>query len=386
MFRFVVVIVLVLIAEAMGSDVKCGTPVTETVIFKSTRSENLPMYELNAASLESGKNSHAITITKTRFAADGQLQRVETLLSPNRGRTWAAASAFVPAEIRTSRPRVTPVRSGSDPRILYNDTEKGLLRSEDKGKTWVSVRSMVNGMSLPDFARKAISGKVSGVRVQLAAIHPFEPHTIFASFLSSVSSDGSKVKVISVPGLFVSKDGGDNWDLFSSNLVSYNADFPHPILAISPSNPSIMIGHRADGLVITRDGGGNWSPVGQQQALESPADLGPEHKKDVKRLRGLGIEPVLNHSWRRLDVYQIEFAPKDDKWIFLGTSTGIYASTDQGETWAMLNLPFRVLDSTNSFALNPSNASEMLVGSIFGVFLTRNGGCSFTRIYPSAQQ
>jgi hypothetical protein len=378
-------VLLLVMGRSAAQNTDCGTSAIERIAFEGPGGDYFPVEETEAVSLQTNGTLSSIRVSKTRYKKDGTQKGIDTFLSVDSGRTWKPTKTFIPTEIRTIDYDVKEVRS-RDPKVLYRETEQGLFRSEDGANTWVATKPTVDGLGLSEFADKSSGVKLSSVWTLLAAVHPSEAHTIFASFLGSASIGEGKAKSIPIPGLFVSRNGGENWTLFSRDLVLYDPQFLHPVLGISSSNPLVMVGHQIDGLVITRNGGKTWAPVGQQRELESPAYLGQEYEKDLERLKKLGIKPVENQSWKRLDVYQIEFQPRDDRTIVLGTSKGIYKSTDQGGTWRLLNLPFRTLYGTNSFVLNPDNPSEILVGSIRGAFLSRDGGCSFRHIYPAVRK
>jgi hypothetical protein len=283
-------------------------------------------------------------------------------------------------ETRHSIELLTLVRSRSKPDVVYKVRNRVLMRSSDGGSNWKAVTIKVNGLPLSQFVRNVSGITPAVVDTMIAAIHPSNPNILFASFVGWAPTDANRFKNFIVPGLYTSQDGGENWTLFSSILVSFDVSDTHPVLGISPSNPLVMLGHSNQGLVLTRDGGKNWAAVGQQRELETPVEI-KGREEALSRAKKLGLHPNENLAWNRLDVYQVEFQQNDEKIIYLGTSKGIYKSMNMGETWRLLDVPVKVLYGTNSFVTNLDNPLDLLVGSISGAYLSSDSGCHFKKIY-----
>lgn len=171
-----------------------------------------------------------------------------------------------------------------NPNIVYTGTQgNGLLRSDDKGKTWQAV-------ALEDHVIKAI------------AISPIEPGLIVV---------GTRPV-----GVFISRDGGKTW----AESVSFKktkrffwfspAGKPFTAyvqgIALSPTNPDVMVvGIELGSVVRSLDGGKTWQ----------------NHRKGALR-----------------DCHSLKFHANDGDWVYEGGGTGAGASfsRDAGNKWAQV--------------------------------------------------
>ena len=378
---FALWIVLVANVDSSFQNLACGAQANEALFY-----DGPPEYPHTAAGAEAlsirgrAGQSH---IEIAKFTAKKNVHRAsrEVILSSrDGGKTWE--------EEREEGPRTEPrgstaiIRSTSEPVVMYKPSEGTLTRSEDGGRTWVVPKGRIEGSDATEVFEGTLNVRPHKVRVQFAAIHPSNAHTLFGSFAADIWSVDGKVSRVMLPGLYVSTDGGDNWKPFSSELTPLDILASHPLLGISPSDPAVMIGHSSLGLVITTNGGKDWRAVGQRDILEAPVQI-RGRQRALAKLRDSGIQLPNEPKWNGLDVYTASFHPDDARVIYLGTSKGIYRSIDQGGSWNLLNLPFQTLYGTNSLIINRDDPREVLVGSVFGAFLSRDGGCHFNRIYPS---
>jgi len=167
--------------------------------------------------------------------------------------------------------------------VLYAGTQgKGVLRSNDGGKTWRSV---------------GLAGQI----VKALAASRTQPGTVYA---------GTKPAL-----LFVSRDGGASWtELASFQRIRSRwfwfspAEKPFTAyvqaIALSPADPNtIVVGIEAGAVVRSSDGGQSWSG----------------HRRGALR-----------------DCHSLTFHVTNGDWIYEGggTGAGVSVSRDAGATWA----------------------------------------------------
>ena len=129
-------------------------------------------------------------------------------------------------------------------------------------------------------------------------------------------------------------------------------------LAADPSHPSRLYLGTADGVLYrSEDGGASWQR------------LNPGFP-----LRGYSLDQI---AVARRDVVFVGY------WQVQGTGGGVARSTDGGRTFTIL----KDLDheSVRALALAPSNPSVIAVGTLNGVFLSRDSGRSWKRITQPEQ-
>jgi len=170
-----------------------------------------------------------------------------------------------------------------DPNAVYAGMQgNGVLRSEDRGKTWQAA---------------GLSGKI----VKALAVSPHARGTIYA---------GTK----SPPLMFVSRDGGLTWTELEAfrhirgrRLWFSPAEPPFTAyvqaIALSPTDPNVIdVGIEFGAVVRSEDGGRSWSG----------------HRPGALR-----------------DCHSMTFHAKNGDWIYEagGTGAGVSVSRDSGRTW-----------------------------------------------------
>ena len=245
--------------------------------------------------------------------------------SADGGNTWrnvlpgyGTAVAFNPAN-----PSIAWAAFG----YLYGDPRNGVYGSVDGGQTWKRVTG-TNPNLLPPAAQ---IGRVS------LAVAPTNPSLIYAG-IAPILDDTT-----SLGGLYASSDGGSNWTLVSQ--ACYGADWYRDAFAVSPANPSLLIGGGLDAWVST-DGGQTW--------LEEIQPLHP-------------------------DQHAVAFS-KDGSIVYLGGDGGVYSSTDAGSAatqWTNLNATLGVTQFYPGMALHPTNPSITIGGTQDNGTLIYNGSLTW---------
>jgi photosystem II stability/assembly factor-like uncharacterized protein len=193
----------------------------------------------------------------------------------------------------------------------------GVWHSPDAGLSWVRHRAPFPLNS----------------RIQALAVHPTERHTVFAG---------------GDTGLFVSQNGGGQWERLSSE-----DDVPTIwLLAIDPVDPNILFaGTRPAGIYRSRDGGRQWDKL--------PAQIAPACSIGTPFVTSVMIDPNDHHivwtgveidgvfrsmdggdTWKHVenglydpDIHAMALAQTSAKRILASTARDLFASTDMGETW-----------------------------------------------------
>jgi len=223
------------------------------------------------------------------------------------------------------------------------NTERGLYRSTDGGKTWKKVFF--------------IDDKTGASEVQ---IDPQNPQIVYAGMWQRQEGPWENGSW-SGPngGLFRSTDGGDTWKKVTGGGLP--DDVIQVNLTISPSNPKRIYGAfasgRGVGLYRSDDGGQNW--------VHTPAnDTRPE-----ARIGG-GDLPV-----PRVD-------SKDPDTLYVA-STVTWKSTDAGKTWTGLRGSPGGDDYQNVW-VNPNNTDIIALASDQGVVISQNHGETWSSWYNQA--
>lgn len=267
----------------------------------------------------------------------------------------------------------------------------GIYKTTDGGKNWVK-----KGLDQTE--------RIAGIQ-----IHPTEPNTIYVAALGHLWNANNE------RGVYKTTDGGESWE----KILFVDENTGCADLAMDPENPDILYaamwefrrypyyfnsGGHAGGLFISRDGGKNWektieglptgkigriaidlSPVDPNQvyalveseksALYKSTDKGlswnkindtPTMAKRPFYFSHIYADPVdtnlvykpgyiLNYSENggknfratyvaggnvHVDMHALWISKKDNSLLYLGTDGGLYVSNDKGSSWRFFrNLP-----------------------------------------------
>jgi len=163
------------------------------------------------------------------------------------------------------------------------------------------------------------------------------------------------------------RGGSTRWTSLGPNYSKggYSGTGRINCLAIHPQDPNILwAGTPAGGLWKSETGGNNWVPMTDQHP-------------------SLGVAAIVIN-------------PFDPKIMYIATgdsnggdtfSTGVWRSTDGGETWTPTGLQWPTSQQRNIRALvmNPVNPQRLVCGASDGIYYTANGGQTWSRTMGSTQ-
>ena len=299
--------------------------------------------------------------------------------STDNGVNWTADTTFASGGLPEKRTRFV-FREGSGP-TYWAGTFSGIFKSTDSGASWTK---MSNG--LPQGFVNNVNSAGSGSQTALAAAD-----TVYRStdggltwnvsdtglggvtFISSLNSRGAgsvqfdasnpSVAYASTvnAGMFKSTDGGTNWSAINNGLplnpIGKGGNF-----RIAPSNPSVLYVAMGGVLFKTVDGGANWSNVWTNAPVS------------IEFARAPAIDPTNSNI------------------VYVATAGGLYKTTDGGTSWFFkhpggFGTPFGVSrpqvmsGAPQNVLLAAYNSDSRDVAlSTSGVYLSTNGGDTWKQL------
>ncbi|MEM7415736.1 MAG: hypothetical protein AAF389_09595 [Gemmatimonadota bacterium] len=260
------------------------------------------------------------------------------------GETWALMGFEASERIH----RV--VTHPTDPNTVYvgsmgpawsDGTERGVFRTRDGGETWEHV--------LWENERTGIADLV---------MDPANPDKLFAAmwefrrdpwFLTS-GGPGS--------GLFVTRDGGDNWTRLTAADGMPPGDLGRIGVAVAASDPNVvyaLVEAERSELIRSEDGGRSWTTISDAPGIAPRpfyyADLrvDPLNENRVYSLHSaIQVSEDQGRSWRTVvpsaiihgDIHELWIDPDDSRRMILGEDGGIAFTYDRGDRWRFVeNLP-----------------------------------------------
>jgi photosystem II stability/assembly factor-like uncharacterized protein len=230
------------------------------------------------------------------------------------------------------------------PGKLWSDsTDRGLYRTTDGGKSWQLV----------------LKGSNASTGCASVAMAPNHPDVLLASLWDfrrkgwTFRSGGDGPKATSGGGLYLSGNGGKSWVELSAQ--SGHGLPPKPYgriaLAFAPSDPGTayaFIESTDSGLFISHDGGHNWERGDKSQwmvwrpfyfanLVVDPKDARRVYKTDgaliLSEDGGKSFTPVGGFVGMHGDVHDVFVDPSNPQHVFAGDDGGLWISFDGANKW-----------------------------------------------------
>jgi len=250
-------------------------------------------------------------------------------------------------------------------RVLLGTSTGVIFVSEDGGHNW---------------ARFAKLGAGDDYVLDHMAISPRNSKTIFVSAWSVQDQNAGDI--------FRTRNGGKDWEaLPGMRGKSVRA------MAVSISDPNVIVAGALDGVYRSTDGGNNWQRISSDDGI-------------VKNIESIAIDPKDPNviyagtwhlawktsdggaNWQRInkgmiddsDVFSIIVSSADPSEVFASACSGIYKSTSGGEQFQKIQgIPFTAR-RTRVLKQDPSNPAIVYAGTTEGLWKTTDEGKNWKRM------
>jgi len=235
--------------------------------------------------------------------------------------------------------------SPNDPEICFvgamghlfnNNDNRGVFKTTDGGNTWEKVLYINDSTGIIDMA-----------------INPNNPKIVFAAAWERVRRVDRRSYGGYSSAIYRSMDGGDNWIKLSNGLPLSSGRIG---IAISKSNPDVLYSIHVDensgklkGLFKSKNGGDSWFSINRNKI------------NDVPYMWWFG---------------KISVDPNDDNLVYV-QGFKMHKSIDGGSNWATIFSGSHV--DQHSIAINPKNKDFLIAGNDGGVYISNDGGHSYTK-------
>ena len=260
------------------------------------------------------------------------------------GRTWthvglADSSQIGRLQIHPTNPDIVYVAAIGHP--YGPNTERGVFRTKDGGRTWQKVLFVNDRTGAADIA-----------------MDPANPQVLYATAWQVLRTPWDISSTGPGGGIYKSTDGGDTWTKLSAGLPPGNLGKIG--VAVSPANPQ-----RA------------WATV------EADAKGGIYRSDDAGRTWQL-LNDDFNMTSRQYYYGHIFADPLDANTVYTFCAKYFYKSTDGGRTYSEVQTPH---SDYHDLWIDPKDPKRMVNGSDGGASVTFNGGRTWSSMdnQPTAQ-
>ena len=259
------------------------------------------------------------------------------------GKTWknvglTDTQAIARVRVHPTNPDIVYVAAFGHP--YGPNTDRGVFRSNDGGKTWKKV-----------LYRSDHAGAVD------LCFDPHNPSVLYAAIWDAYRTPWSLSSGGPQSGLFKTTDGGDTW-----KEITRNAGLPAGIIGKigisasgADSNRLYAIVEAEDGGVfVSDDGGATWKKVSEDRKVRQ----------------------------RAFYYSRIYADPKDRDTVYI-LNTAFFKSTDGGKTYKTLRVPH---GDNHDLWIAPNDSKRMINSNDGGANVSFNGGETWTQQnFPTAQ-
>jgi photosystem II stability/assembly factor-like uncharacterized protein len=360
-------------------------------VFKSTDGgatwnsifEAVAAHSIGALCLDPTNNNVVYVGTGEANASASSYDGAGVFRSADGGANWSYLGL---AETRRiARVRVDP----SNPNRLFvaatggvfsTGPDRGLYRSEDRGRTWSKVLFVSDSTGATD-----------------VAINPAHPETVFCAVWERTRRPTYRHMSGPESGIWRSSDHGTTWTKLTNGLPAQGTDLGRIALAIAPSKPSLIFvqilggvsqGYNGLGLYRSTDGGDTWARRDVNGFVNGFSTYGwyygdlyvhPTNPDQVYSL-AVGLNASVDGGQHfsnigvltSLDMHALWFDPANPSHMYLGCDGGFFSTTVGGRPWtAATSLP---ITQFYNGAVDPSNVNRVLGGTQDNHTDLTNGG------------
>ncbi len=313
----------------------------------------------------------------------------------NLGGTWEILQGGIEAAVVNDL-LATPSR-------LLAATSAGILASDDDGATWQEKTAGLPPSSQPLTLaqideRTILVGTQTGVYISRDAAASWQAvnQGLGAATVHSLALKDSGALIAATEDGLYESDASGAFQFIGNEAMQA----PMLSVAIAPNNPMrIYAGSYRRGIFVSGDGGKTWDAAGDifRGRLAAPG-LAINPGDDQVLFARVLFQRIYKsddggESWRAVwtgmsddtEVETMAIAPSDPAIIFAGTNFGVFISRNGGESWTPSGLSdnssrWASYENVFSIWIDPRDRRSLLAGATDGLFASRDMGGTWTRV------
>lgn len=267
------------------------------------------------------------------------------------------------------------INDPTNPLIRYAVGGNGVYKTTDDGVTWSAINTGI------------VASPAGYIGADDLVVDPSNHDTLYAAAWSALQK---------------SVNGGASWTVIGeASLAAIYSNTHITALAIDPVNPSNLYGATNHGMYKSADGGNTWSNMAGSAAIYTSVAIDPLDPKTLYVTTGgsarkfsvssatdssaLIVTGIYSDPTYGYGVTALAPDPGHAGTVYAATGSGIYKSTDSGNTWVAANTCYKDssgntihLLSASSIAFDPSNSSIIYIAGSSGLYKSVDGAAHWT--------
>jgi photosystem II stability/assembly factor-like uncharacterized protein len=268
----------------------------------------------------------------------------------------------------------------NNPNIIYIGTASGGIWKTTNGGAW--------WVPLADF--------MPTLAVATLVIRPDQPSVLYAGTGEGFFTNDYGIQNTSAltgAGIFKSADGGETWEQIPSTAgpdwTSVNR------LALSPTNPNIMLAATGTGIYRSTNGGDTWTRVHTVRTLDVKFHPTDGNRAVAGRADGVALYSTNGGvSWTQASGIsgtrvELAYAPSNPNIVYAAVAESgrirVYRSTNGGQSYTLQtsgNGISTLSIYTGAIWVDPTNPDHILVAGV-SCYRSTNAGVSLSQVFSS---
>ncbi len=317
------------------------------------------------------------------------------LRSVDAGQRWSPMSALTPRAVWDLA--LDPVNS----QVLYAATnDDGVWKSTDAGATWQRMGandfSVVFSLMIAPAPEQTLYAGTAGGGVwqSVDGGSSWQPTGLSGGMALSLAVDSARVLYAGtdVAGVKASYDLGATWTDVDPGLGG-GSSWGYALSIDPADSEKIFLSTNQAGLIASQDGGATWTVagIGFESFTARQVVFDPSNSLRIYAgsffAGGLFKSEDGGLSWSRrhfgsagVYVWALAVDVSSPNIVYAGTNgDGLFKSTDFGDTWTAIGSGLQ-RPQAQYITLDPSNTARVFVANVLGVFLSEDGGRTFTQV------